>query len=93
MNEKMIAKELVKIAKSIVGYAGMDDFESAYVEAALWSSTDDNQDPLDSNYDVDDIDHGTLAKMKADCKKFESDVNNPCLKAGACGEVQVLARP
>jgi hypothetical protein len=49
-------------------------FCDAYVETALWSSTDnsrdDGGDPLDKNYDASDIAAETRAKMKADCEKF-----------------------
>lgn len=50
-----------------------DSFTKAYVEAALWSSTDDDGTPLDSNYDIEDIAEETLTKMVADCKAFQKD--------------------
>ena len=54
----------------------MDDFTTAYVECALWSSTDESDpetggDPMDDNYDVSDIAPATLVEMKADCKDFQ----------------------
>lgn len=48
----------------------LEAFTHAYLTAALWSSTDDAGEPLDSNHDVDDVDAGTLAKMQADCATF-----------------------
>lgn len=55
----------------------MNKFLRAYIEAALWSSNDEIDDsggePLDKNYGVDDLHPDTLAKMKADCEKFEAD--------------------
>lgn len=55
----------------------MKDFETffdAYVEAALFSSTDNADDsggdPLDKNYGASDIAPDTLSKMKHDCSKF-----------------------
>ncbi len=45
-------------------------FFSAYVEAALWSSTDDNGDPLDSTYYESDIAPKALARMQKDCEDF-----------------------
>lgn len=48
-----------------------DTFFDAYVTAALWSSTDDHDRPLDESYDRDDIDAGTLAQMRADCAAFQ----------------------
>lgn len=44
-------------------------FFNAYVECALWASTDDNDESLDL-YSADDVDPKTLEQMKADCKDF-----------------------
>jgi hypothetical protein len=41
-----------------------------YVIAALWSSTDENDEPMDSNYDADDIDIDALAEMRVDVADF-----------------------
>ncbi len=55
----------------------LDDFTEAYIECALWSSTDQSSDsggePLDDNYDASDIAPETLEKMVADCKAFQGD--------------------
>lgn len=51
----------------------MQTFFDAYVEAALWSSTDDNDDPLDSKYVPSDIDRATFEKMRADCEQFQRE--------------------
>lgn len=51
----------------------MDKFTRAYIEAALWSSTDDEGEPLDSNYNESDIAPETLREMQADCKDFQED--------------------
>jgi len=61
----------------------LDTFLAAYIEAALWSSTDNAIEeggdsrpdsnggwPLDDNYGPEDIDAATLAKMRADCATF-----------------------
>jgi hypothetical protein len=49
----------------------LDDFTIGYIEAALWSSTDDNDEPLDSNYAYGDIDDESVAKMIEECKQFQ----------------------
>ena len=53
----------------------LDEFTRAYIQAALWSSNDESDDsggePLDRNYGPEDIESKTLAKMIADCKKFQ----------------------
>ena len=55
----------------------MDMFTSSYIEAALWSSTDNVDDsggePLDANYDINDIEPTTLAQIIEDCKQFQTD--------------------
>lgn len=48
----------------------LDSFERAYIEAALWSSTDNDDTPLDSNYTIDDISDEAIQKIKEDCKRF-----------------------
>lgn len=45
-------------------------FINAYLEAALWSSTNDAGNFLDNNYDADDIDAETRRKMEDDCRQF-----------------------
>ena len=43
---------------------------SAYINAALWSSTDENDNPLDSIYSINDISPKTLKIMQMDCEEF-----------------------
>ena len=49
----------------------MDEFTRAYIEAALWSSTDDNGEPLDKNYGADDLAPATYDAMANDCYDFQ----------------------
>lgn len=55
----------------------MDPFTTAYIEAALWSSTDESDEqggePLDANYGLDDIAPETLASILNDCEAFQQD--------------------
>jgi hypothetical protein len=52
----------------------LDAFTRAYVEAALWSSSDESDDrggePLDANYGPDDIDPKTMEAMRRVCADF-----------------------
>jgi len=48
----------------------MNEFLTAYIVAALWSSTDDQDEPLDTNYGIDDLAPETLQKMEEDCESF-----------------------
>lgn len=48
----------------------LDAFTSAYIETALWSSTDDEGNPLDSGHSEFDLSAETRAKMEADCREF-----------------------
>jgi len=54
----------------------LDPFTQAYIEAALWSSTDNSDEsggqPLDENYDISDIAPETLQQMihqRRDCER------------------------
>ena len=51
----------------------MDDFLRAYIECALWSSCDDDGEPLDKNYGREDIAAEALVSMAEDCKQFAAD--------------------
>jgi hypothetical protein len=50
---------------------GLDEFTEGYITAALWSSNDDDDNPLDEMYGIDDIAPETLARMSADCAAFQ----------------------
>ena len=68
----------------------MDSFTIAYIEAALWSSTDNSDEqggaPLDANYGLDDISPETLARIISDCKAFQEahadDIGSELERAG-----------
>jgi hypothetical protein len=51
----------------------MDAFTKAYLECALWSSTDDDGDPLDRTYRLDDFAPETLRQAIEDCTAFQAD--------------------
>jgi hypothetical protein len=53
----------------------VDVFTEAYIEAALWSSTDNDGEPLDHEYNSDNLDADTKKVMKADCKRFLEKVD------------------
>ena len=48
-------------------------FFNAYIECALWSSTDDTGEPLDGEYDIADFDTDTLAELKKEALQFFTD--------------------
>lgn len=48
----------------------IDKFLHAYAVAALWSSTDEEGEPLDAVFSVGDIAPATLASMREDCADF-----------------------
>ena len=51
----------------------MDNFTKGYIEAALFSTNDDNGDPLDKNYTVHNLSTGTLSTMTYDCIHFQEE--------------------
>ena len=63
------------MAKSISIYKDIDIFTTAYLEAALWSSTDESTpeggEPLDDNYGIDNIAQKSLRIMRRECREFQ----------------------
>ncbi len=59
----------------------MDNFTKGYIEAALWSSLDDNEDSLENNYTVHNISMKTLAKITHDCIEFQEENKDNLNKA------------
>jgi len=53
----------------------LDVFTTQYIVTALWSSTDDNDKPLDDDYSTQDISQECLDQMIADCAKFQAENN------------------
>ena len=51
-----------------------DTFTAQYIKTALFLETDGPRDtPLDQNYTAEDIAPEALARMQADCAKFQAD--------------------
>jgi len=51
----------------------LDMFTKSYIEAALWSSTDETGESLDAAYTVDDLAPETFQQMVEDCEAFLTD--------------------
>lgn len=50
----------------------MDDFTEHYLIAALWSSADDDEEPLDFNYGIEQLAPEAIDRAKADCADFQT---------------------
>ena len=48
----------------------MNPITQAYLECALWSSSDDNEESFDDTYDVDDIHPDSVRKAEKACLDF-----------------------
>jgi hypothetical protein len=63
--------------KELFTTANTDPFIKGYIDAALWSSTDESTpqggEPLDANYSIEDIAPETLQRMIADCQRFQQE--------------------
>lgn len=57
-------------------FPDLDVFERAYINAALWSSTDNSDEtggrPLDVNFSIIDLPIETVQKLKSDCAEFRA---------------------
>ena len=59
----------------------------AYIQTALWSSTDDNDNPLDDNHDIDDLAPITKLTLERELNQFFklleiTQVTDPALSQG-----------
>jgi hypothetical protein len=53
----------------------LTEFELSYIETALWSSVDDDKNPMDSKYSLEDFSPEALEKIKIDCEKFQEIIS------------------
>jgi len=64
----------------------LDKFMKGYITAALWSTTDEADQPLDKKYIWTDISVGCYERMATDCNKFlrenEKDIDGEDEQAG-----------
>lgn len=77
MNAALTAHETTFEQRSAL-IAALDAFTEAYLECALWSSTECDEDgnmgaPLDENHDFDSLSLETLESAIADCKAFQEE--------------------
>lgn len=49
----------------------MDNFLRHYLIAALWSSNDVDETPLDKNYGIEDVSEAAIEESKKDIAKFK----------------------
>lgn len=69
----------------------LDEFTKAYIECALWSSTDDEGEPLDLDHGFEDIDRACLKQMVEDCKAFQ-ETNKEWISPDHCKLVDYIAQ-
>jgi len=50
----------------------LDKFTLAYIECALWSSTDEDGTSLDHIFDIHDFHHEAIHQMSRDCDAFRT---------------------
>jgi len=58
-----------------------------YVICALWSSTNEEDEPLDSFYTIDDIDTDTLSRMREDIMDFVESNKELLVSSGQSEEM------
>lgn len=60
----------------------LDKFTQQYLETALWASTDDDDEPLDAQYDIDDFAPEAIKQAKAETARFQTENKKSLLEAG-----------
>ncbi len=63
-------KNPLRTVSEIMGSAGLDEMVEQYLATGLWSSTDYDGQPLDSNYSTSDISDEFYEQSKKDCQEF-----------------------
>ena len=58
------------IMNKVATMAGETGMDRSYLAAALWTSHDDNEEPLDKNYDITDVSEESAMKAEKDCADF-----------------------
>lgn len=66
----------------------INDFLKGYITCALWSSIQEDDNPLDYNYHSSDLSLECLQSMKADCDKFQEENAEILEQGGQKGEQQ-----
>lgn len=61
----------------------------AYLTCALWSSTDENGEPLDSVFSLDDLSAEALNDAQTDCALFVTDAQRAGLDLSQLSEDQI----
>jgi len=73
----------------------LDRFIAAYIECALWSSIEGENDvPMDRNYGPDDIAPSSLESVRLDCAQFAQEqaaILDYCESAGEHGDTYAAA--
>ncbi len=70
MTELSSMTEYLQVANTLEQDPELNDFERAYVEAMLFSSIDEYEEPFDSNYTFRHLSPEALSVVKSDCEKF-----------------------
>jgi hypothetical protein len=60
----------------MIGEIDVEEFFQAYLEAALWSSTGDDDEPLDRKYTVSSIPKRVQRQMRRECVCFIRDAKH-----------------
>lgn len=59
-------------------------FVRAYIDTMLWSTFDDDGEPLEDTYGVSDLSPESLAKIIEDCGRFLAEVENAGIDLEQC---------
>lgn len=68
-------------------FTDLDTFTRAYIVTALWSSNDEDGNPLDRDHSHTDLHPEAIARMAEDCRKFQEDNADTLTDAIATGDV------
>lgn len=64
----------------------METVTKHYLIAALWTSTDDSEQPLDDNYSIEDIAPSCIDEAERDCLSFRLEHADLIIESGMSDE-------
>lgn len=69
-----------------VQFSDLPNFTQAYIQCALWSSTDEQGEPLDRRFGPEDLAPETAGRMIDDCASFQADNQDDLRSSGLSSE-------
>ncbi len=79
---KSLIKNVIEESSFRQSDHSLDPFVRSYYTSALWSSSDDEGNPIDDNYTIEDFDSQSYKEMEAEALEFKAEAEELYKKGG-----------